>query len=508
MSETLPEPTTEPLPSPDPVPGPEPAAQPRSQVRVRRDSQSLLGEGQSGAAVFDKYALAVHRMRALDPPGGGEPTEPLGWRYQAALHGIADAAGGPIRTDDLWNACRHNSWFFLAWHRLYLLRFEAIVRHVLQDDSWALPYWDYTKPDDIDARRIPAPFRTDSPGNELFTAQRRPEMNQGFALPTGTWDARPALAVPDFALPRFDPRPTFGGGIVADVVPTANARGALEGVPHGTVHSVVSGWMGAFETAALDPLFWLHHANIDRLWEVWLRAGHANTADPAWLGTSFTFYDVEGERQSLDIASILDTSELGYSYESVSTPALAGLAGRPPRESGAAALGPIAGRRREGVAVPAPELLGATSDVMMGGTTTVAIAMDAPHRPSMHLAADVDAPEPLPRWFLRVENVVGRPRAAAFGVYLNVEEQHELDERRFVGTIAAFGIAEASRVDDAHDGAGLTDVFDVTDTVSVLAERGEWDEGTVRVTIVPLGMTEEPVEGGEVRAGRVSVYRG
>jgi hypothetical protein len=38
------------------------------------------------------------------------------------------------------------------------------------------------------------------------------------------------------------------------------------------------GWMLDPSLAALDPIFWLHHANVDRLWEVWLqRAGPANT---------------------------------------------------------------------------------------------------------------------------------------------------------------------------------------------------------------------------------------
>ena len=35
----------------------------------------------------------------------------------------------------------------------------------------------------------------------------------------------------------------------------------------------VGGWMSAFATAAQDPIFWLHHANIDRLWEAWLALG-------------------------------------------------------------------------------------------------------------------------------------------------------------------------------------------------------------------------------------------
>lgn len=44
--------------------------------------------------------------------------------------------------------------------------------------------------------------------------------------------------------------------------------------------------MGDPVTAALDPIFWLHHANIDRLWEVWLgdNAEHVNPTDAKWPG--------------------------------------------------------------------------------------------------------------------------------------------------------------------------------------------------------------------------------
>jgi tyrosinase len=53
---------------------------------------------------------------------------------------------------------------------------------------------------------------------------------------------------------------------------------------------VGAGWMGDFATAGLDPVFWLHHSNIDRLWQVWLEAdaGDTNpTGDRAWMRTKF-----------------------------------------------------------------------------------------------------------------------------------------------------------------------------------------------------------------------------
>jgi hypothetical protein len=34
--------------------------------------------------------------------------------------------------------------------------------------------------------------------------------------------------------------------------------------------------------AALDPIFYLHHANIDRMWALWNHSSNANPADAGW----------------------------------------------------------------------------------------------------------------------------------------------------------------------------------------------------------------------------------
>lgn len=44
----------------------------------------------------------------------------------------------------------------------------------------------------------------------------------------------------------------------------------LEGI-HNGVHVWVGGTMGFISTAPADPIFWLHHANIDRIWDMWQR---------------------------------------------------------------------------------------------------------------------------------------------------------------------------------------------------------------------------------------------
>jgi tyrosinase len=474
--------------------GDAPAAGPR----VRRDVQSLIAEGDSGLAVLADYADAVRSMRALDPgPGPPDPGAPHSWRFQAAIHGLA----GLPRTVDHplgWAGCRHNSWFFLPWHRVYLYFFERIVQSHLGDPTWSLPYWDYTKRDDPGSRILPQPFRTPTTGNELHTDRRDRRVNHPTApvgIPREDADAMPALRDPDFALAPEDASSTFGGGIFDDAVPVHDALGLLEGTPHGLVHGDVGGWMSAFETAALDPIFWLHHANIDRLWDVWLGVWgrDALPADPAWLDTEFAFFDGDGTRASMTIRDVIESASLGYVYESTAPPA---------------PIPAIAVPEEAIAAVSRPDLLGATGSVDLSSRTSVEIGLDAPALAQADAALSVSEPT---RWFLRVEDITGTsPAAPRYGVFLNLPDDrppHAHPERR-AGTIASFGIAEASQPDSPNRGQGLTHVFDITGVVSTLRASVGWDAQAVTVTIVPMDLTGEVGDGGDVRAGRISVYAG
>src|SRR5262249_39746585 len=111
--------------------------------------------------------------------------------------------------------------------------------------------------------------------------------------------------------------------------PNANrwhGRSRLETVPHNAVHNYVGGEaadgslgdMTELATAALDPVFYAHHANIDRLWEAWrsdpLHRG-SEPADPAFLKRRFVSPWLEGTGVTLSVADTLDTRRLGYAYD-------------------------------------------------------------------------------------------------------------------------------------------------------------------------------------------------
>jgi tyrosinase len=75
--------------------------------------------------------------------------------------------------------------------------------------------------------------------------------------------------------------------------------GALEGI-HNSGHVWVGGSMGSIATAPCDPVFWMHHAEIDRIWWQWQQAnpgqnpplaGAAATMDP-WSETEPNTRDI------------------------------------------------------------------------------------------------------------------------------------------------------------------------------------------------------------------------
>ena len=78
--------------------------------------------------------------------------------------------------------------------------------------------------------------------------------------------------------------------------------------------------MAEFSTVGGDPLFYLHHANMDRLWESWNRLGNSNPTDPQYLNRTFAFGDRSGTRVDLPVSAADRTAQFGYEYDSYAKP--------------------------------------------------------------------------------------------------------------------------------------------------------------------------------------------
>src|SRR5262249_31287940 len=92
--------------------------------------------------------------------------------------------------------------------------------------------------------------------------------------------------------------------------------GRIEATPHNDVHNMIGGLMSDPTTAAQDPIFWLHHANIDRLWSRWNEATYSNPTDGRWHDEHFSFFDETGTQVRLRCGDVNDTVvHLDYTYE-------------------------------------------------------------------------------------------------------------------------------------------------------------------------------------------------
>ena len=242
-------------------------------VRIRKDVWSLP----AGDSTLQWYARAVEVMR------GRSLGDRTSWTYLAAVHNVRPGAPERPGSAAHWRQCQHQTWYFLPWHRGYLACFEAIVSETIAGlggpSDWALPYWNYSEALTVqpNARRIPPAFRNQTLPNGAVNwlwAPRAQSVNGdfGFADDVVSLDA---LKIAFFANSGF--QVGFGGPVTGFSL-AGNENGAPEEVPHNWVHGLIggqSGFMSFTTTAALDPIFWLHHCNLDRLWEVWRTGGTA-----------------------------------------------------------------------------------------------------------------------------------------------------------------------------------------------------------------------------------------
>ena len=132
------------------------------------------------------------------------------------------------------------------------------------------------------------------------------------------------------ALTNFSsPRAGFGGGQGGPQQFGDRDTGALEPTPHDIMHVVArrrapaasasGGLMSDPNCAALDPIFWLHHANIDRLVERLDRARRPREPDRAgWRDQRSPSTTRTATQVTMTGADVVDSAaQLGYVYDDV-----------------------------------------------------------------------------------------------------------------------------------------------------------------------------------------------
>ncbi len=304
------------------------------------------------------FYAAIHG-EYVSPDNSPEPPGFPGWGFITPRPQVpATPLPAQAVQDSFWNQCQHGSWYFFPWHRGYLMALEAQLRQDIIDlggpADWALPYWNYFGGEDASQYPMPPAFAEtalpDGSDNPLFVAMRYGANNdRKIYIPTPAGSAAmgdPGFTVTEDALSNDlysgtnpqTPAPGFGGPETG-FEHRGGDHGNLEKDPHDLVHVAIGGGFSRTNfglmsnpgTAALDPVFYLHHANIDRLWAVWNAGGNSNPTSADWLNgpvdRPFVMPDPAGQPWSYTPMQVQNLASLNYTYEELQASPLAGPAG-------------------------------------------------------------------------------------------------------------------------------------------------------------------------------------
>src|SRR6218665_3357065 len=285
-------------------------------------------------ADLEAMNVAFKKMREMGCEKG------LSWYYQGAIHNIPNTINGKnslcpeyqTSKDKLWawSDCTHDKTVsaklhFLLWHRLYMWHVEKIVCELSGKKDFALPYWNYgstTTADNVMAE----PIRDKS--GSLYIASRYGILNNGQPILQGQVNEIQR------ALNELKTNPSFTGG--------AGFSQNLEQAPHGFMHDLIggeyakpaetyyneiyqlqnySGLMANVPSAGFDPVFWLHHSMIDRIWESWDVSIYGQRPTLQQLETNpwpYEFITPTGQRVSYTMKEVYDiVFNMDYKYDNL-----------------------------------------------------------------------------------------------------------------------------------------------------------------------------------------------
>jgi tyrosinase len=253
---------------------------------ANRPTRRNIAELSPSDPIIQTFKQAVSTMKDWDT---SHPTSPLNWTNQANIH---------------YNHCPHGNWFFLPWHRAYLLYFERICRKLTGNNDFALPYWNWTT-----SPSIPAVF----------------------------WDTTSSLYDPNRGVTQADTAdPSWvGASVISNILSQPNFNvfasgpvmcgdqhldcnyGMLEATPHNNIHAWIdSSDMGTFQSPR-DPVFWTHHNMLDCLWVDWnINLNNANTNDTTWTNQVFSdFFDENGNPVTVQVIDTVLYPIFLYQFE-------------------------------------------------------------------------------------------------------------------------------------------------------------------------------------------------
>jgi tyrosinase len=293
---------------------------------------------------WDRFVAGVKRLKAETGRNGVSTYDALVIWHFAAMN-QPSPAGNPFGRN-----AAHGGPVFLPWHRFFLVILEQNLQRVLADTSFGLPYWDWAGDGELtpEQQRV-APiwsenymgsegesvlsgrfaFRPDDPNSwrvhyettlthKLVPCDRglRREFSRTVVLPTRR-EVRDSLEIVPYDVEQWN-------------TASASFRNALEGYlfesNRNALHNAVHAWIGGdmqSMTSPNDPVFFLHHSNVDRIWAAWqLKYPEAPYLPGADAPEDLQFHRIDDPMRfpyddSPSPRQVLDVSEL-YKYDTFS----------------------------------------------------------------------------------------------------------------------------------------------------------------------------------------------
>ena len=439
----------------------------QSGPRVRRSST----DSAFGSEASEQYREAVRAIKAL--PNSDDRS----WASLVEVHG---------------SLCPHHNWYFLPWHRAYLLAVEAIGTELTGDSSFAIPYWNWT-----DYRQLPPAFVNPSEGgntNSLFHAGRRMSGNATLSTVLAPFGVDAEQIFGSASMETIQDETVFQlfGSFKnqqQDSIDTSWQRrrgraSKLERESHDYGHGAVGGDMGDPGVSPNDPIFYLHHGNLDRLWAHWNSKGRQNETNSLWREFVFraNFPSAGGTpNPDITVSDLENTLSLGYVYDDL--PALPLLA---------------------------PPIIGAESSIGFLASTkqNFSSIAEIARTTALPLAATPALQE-------RVQDIVLKnagQRIIAFINNVTPPKETDINVRVFVNCDY---LTPTTRVDDPHYAGGFTFfvnpehvshgklsyAIDITDTLRKIRST----EQEIEIQLMPLTYDGRLVDGNSFEVGDVEI---
>ncbi|KAJ8453836.1 hypothetical protein ONZ51_g13376 [Trametes cubensis] len=298
--------------------------------------------------MFSLYIQALQIM--MDTP----QDEPDSFFQIAGIHGLPYVSWNGVGEESPAEAagyCTHSSVLFPTWHRPYVSLFEQIIQkhakriaeqYIINVCCWReaaedlrQPYWDWAKsfippPEVISLQEVTihtSDDRLTKVRNPLLRYRFQP-IDQSFLGSFAKWPTTIRHPTGTYPTAKDDTKRLLACNAAGDGNSTANSLEAI----HDSVHDAVggSGHMGDPAYAGFDPIFMMHHCQVDRLLSLWSALNpDLWVSEAAETGGTFTIpprsavdeytpltpfrYSEDSFWNSSDVAGLCPT-QLGYSY--------------------------------------------------------------------------------------------------------------------------------------------------------------------------------------------------